>query len=311
MEPIRMYRVPLAPPPAGTVLVALSGRDSVALFNAITLDRIGTLPAGRNPHEIAVAPDATRAYVADAGASSITVLSLTERRVAATWPLPDSIRVHDVTVSADGRTIWGASGNPALVVELDGSGGAIRRRFPLERPGSWMLEPNGPGESLVIANLEGGAVTLLSPARGSQRVLTAKVGEIDAVATPDGRQVWSVNYQNDSLTVFDVNTGEARRQRSGRQSARVILTPDGRTALTVSSGDSVVVAWDVASGQRRAEVVVAGGPKVIALSRDGRRAYITHPQRGLITLLDVPSMKVLTTAPAPGTPDGVAVAERP
>lgn len=311
MEPIRMYRAPLVPPAAGLVLVALSGRDNVALFDAITLELIGTVPVGRNPHEIAVAPDAARAYVADAGASTITVLALADRRVVATWPLPDSIRVHDITVSADGRTVWAASGDPALVVELDAAAGQFRRRWTLERPGSWMLEPRGPNGTLVVANLEGGAVTLLSPADGSQRVLAGHVGEIDAVATPDGRHIWSVNYQNDSLTVFDMATGHGRRRRSGRQTARVILTPDGRTALTVSSGDSLVVAWDVATGERRADVVVAGGPKVIAMSRDGRRAYITHPQRGLVTLLDVPAMKVLTTALAPGTPDGIAVAERP
>ena len=307
MDPIRMYRVPLVPPRADVVAVALSARDSVALFDALTLDRLGTLPVGRAPHEIAVSPDGARAYVADAGASSITVLELPGRRVAATWPLPDSIKVHDVTVSADGRTVWAASGNPALVIELDATSGRVGRRFTLQRPGSWMLEHSRADGALVIGHLEGGAVTLLAPASGTERVLAGKVGEIDATTTPDGRQVWSVNVQDDSLTVFDLASGRATRQRSGRQAGRVILTPDGRTALTVNGGDSTVVAWDVATARRVGEVVVAGGPKVIALSRDGRRGYITHPQRCLLTLIDVPALRVLTTVAVPGTPDGVAV----
>jgi hypothetical protein len=47
---------------------------------------------------------------------------------------------------------------------------------------------------------------------------------------------------------------------------------------------------------------------VIALSADGRRAYITHPA-GALTMLDVPSMSVLHSVMLAGTPDGVAVTE--
>jgi YVTN family beta-propeller protein len=55
---------------------------------------------------------------------------------------------------------------------------------------------------------------------------------------------------------------------------------------------------------------VGGGPKVIAVSADGRRAYVTHPARDRLTMVDVASMTVLRTVAVPGTPDGVAVVER-
>lgn len=44
------------------------------------------------------------------------------------------------------------------------------------------------------------------------------------------------------------------------------------------------------------------------IAHDGRRAYVTHP-RGSLTMIDVPSMRVLRTIPLNGTPDGVAVVE--
>lgn len=322
MQPIRMYRVGHGSPGrpgsarpfvAGLVAVALSGRDSVALFDPHTLDRVATLPAGKNPHEIAAAPDGRRAFVANARDTSISVIEIGDApRVAATWFLPDSIHVHDVAASADGRTVWAASGEPALVVELDAATGRVGRRFPVERPGAWLLETGGPDGTLVIASLEGGAVTILAPTTGHQSVFPGLEGEIDAAPTADGREIWAVNYLNDSLTVFEAATGRIlARTLSGRQAARVVFTPDGRTALTVNSGDSAVVAFDVATRQRVASVVVAGGPKVIALSRDGRRAYVTHPERGALTVIDVASLNVLQSVPVPGMPDGVAVLEPP
>jgi YVTN family beta-propeller protein len=313
MQPVRMYRVPLRPRAAGVVAVALSGRDSVALFDAETLDRLATLPAGNDPHEIADSPDGRRAYVANAHDTTISVLDIsTTPRVAATWFLPDSIRVHDVAVSGDGGTVWAASGERRVVLELEAVSGRVRRRFPIERAGGWMLETGGPDGTLVIANLEGGAVTLLAPATGRQTVFPGREGEIDAAATRDGREIWAVNFMNDTLTVFDGRSGSILgKQRSGTRSGRVIFTPDGRRALTVNGGDSTLVAFDVGSRRPVATLTVAGGPKVIALSRDGRRAYVTHPERGMLTMIDVPSMTVLRSVPVPGTPDGVAVLEAP
>ena len=313
MQPIRMYRIPLRPAASGVVAVALSGRDSVALFDAQTLDRVATLPVGNDPHEIAASPDGRRAYVANAHDTTISVLDVASApRVAATWFLPDSIRVHDVAVSADGATVWAASGERQVVLELDAVSGRLRRRFPIERAGGWMLETGGPGGTLVIANLEGGAVTLLAPETGRQTVFPGREGEIDAAATVDGREIWAVNFRNDTLTVFDGQSGGVlHRRRSGAGSERVIFTPDGRSAITVNSGDSTLVVFEVQSKRAAGTVAVAGGPKVIALSRDGRRAYVTHPERGALTLIDVPSMTVLRSVPVPGTPDGVAVLEAP
>ena len=46
-----------------------------------------------------------------------------------------------------------------------------------------------------------------------------------------------------------------------------------------------------------------------AVSPDGRRAYVSHPGRDAVSMIDVPSMTVLRTVDVPGVPDGVAVAE--
>ena len=310
MEPIRMYRVPLRVAPEGVVAVALAGADSIALFTAHSLDRVATVPVGRNPHEIVASPDGGAVYVANTGDSSITRLEIRPRpRAVTAWRLPDQISVHDVAIGDDGL-VWAAAGQPATIFGIDAATGAVRHRYALQRPGSWMLDTRGPDGTLTIANLEGGAITLLSPATGEATVFDAANGEIDAVASPDGREIWSVNYRTGDLTVFDSRTGRiVRRQYSGLQASRVVFTPDGRLALVVHGGEATVVAYDVATKERRASVRVGDDPKVIALSRDGRRAYVTHPV-GALTLIDLPTMSVLHTVPLTGTPDGVAVVER-
>ena len=322
MQPVRMYRVPLSPPRGrGLVAVALLARDSVALFDAETLERVATLPVGNGPHEIAASPDGGRAYVADAGDTTITVIEANDAasgaasgapRVAATWGLPDSIRVHDVSASGDGRTVWAASGPRQVAFELDAATGRVRRRFALSRPGSWMIDARGAADPVVVAHLEGGAVTLIDPATGRQTVLEGREGEIDAAASPGGHEVWSVNLRDGHVTVFDRRSGRAlSREPAGREGMRVLFAPDGRTALVVLSGDSALVALDARTRQRLGAAAVPRGPKVLALSPDGRRAYLTHPEGETLTMVDVAAMAVLRTVPVPGRPDGVAVLGEP
>lgn len=309
MEPVRMYRVPLAPPPREVVAVSLSGRDSVALLDAGSLERVATVGVGRNPHEISASSDRRRAFVANARDTTISVIELgTRPRVAATWGLPDSISVHDVDADADGKTVWAVAAPKKLLLDIDAASGTIRRRLPLQRDGGWMVESEGPAGSVVVANLEGGAVTLLDRRTGRETILPGVEGEIDAAATRDGREVWSVNFRAGTLTIFDARTArQMSRETNAPGAGRVVFTPDGRTALVVQGGDSTIVAHDVRTHRRTASVVVPGGPKVIALSPDGRRAYVTHPEQGALTAVDVASMTVLRSIPLPGTPDGVAV----
>jgi YVTN family beta-propeller protein len=311
MEPIRMYRIGVQPSPDGRVVVALSGTDSVAVFDAQTLERAATVQVGRSPHEVTAAPDGRRAYVANTSDPTVDVLEVlpSPRRVAR-WTLPDAIRAHDVAVHGESNAVWAASGDPAVLVELDAATGRARRTVPLTLPGSWMLE-SARGRDIVVAHLEGGAVTLIDPGTGGRRTFAARTGEIDARFTPDGTAIWSVNAADGAVTVFDPATGRVvDRVSAGGDAGRIVFTPDGATALVVSTGAATVSAFDVRTRQRRSVVELAPGPKVIALSRDGRRAYVTHPEIGALTLIDVPAMTLLRRVAVPGAPDGVAVLER-
>lgn len=310
MQPVRMYRVPIRPRQNGLVAVALSAIDSVAILDDVTLERVSTVATGKNPHEISAAPGGDIAYVADAQDSTISVIDVASSpRVTARWKLPRNIRVHDVEATTDGQRLLAVSGERQVALEIDARSGRVVRVDTVPRAGGWMIDAPGPGGAAVIANLEGGAVTLLS--RGGVREFVGAEGEIDAAATPDLREVWSVNFRDGNLTVFDATSGrQLVRQLSGPGASRVVFLPNGRTALTVNGGDSTLVSWDVRSRTRLTTLKLPRSPKVIAVSSDGRRAYISHPGGGL-TAVDVPAMTIMRTIALPGTPDGVAVLRDP
>ena len=62
---------------------------------------------------------------------------------------------------------------------------------------------------------------------------------------------------------------------------------------------------DIACATVKARIPVAQGPVGVAISADGSRAYLTHPDAGLISELDGRSRKVIKTMNVGGAPPRV------
>ena len=64
--------------------------------------------------------------------------------------------------------------------------------------------------------------------------------------------------------------------------------------------------FEIASGRLIRDTPLPASPKVLALSGDGRRAYLTNPEDHSATVVDLEQGRVLTTVKTGRRPDGVA-----
>ena len=80
------------------------------------------------------------------------------------------------------------------------------------------------------------------------------------------------------------------------------------TLLALCQGAAEVDVIDTATAAVTARIAVDKVPAGLALSPDGAFAFITHPDIGLLTRLDVKTRKVAATAHLGGQPFGIAAA---
>lgn len=291
------------------VLVALSGRDSVVALHGLTLERLFAVATGPGPHEIVATRDGRRAFVANTRAASVSVIDLAQRAPGPTYALGVGADPHDVELTADERTLWVTVASQRTLLELDAETGGIRERWTLPADGGWMVDAGPLDGPVVVAHLEGGGVSMLD--RTSRRIafLPLAPGEIEAVLSPDGATIWSSNMQTDTVTVSAVATKTRLTwfPSSGRSPVRVLITPDGRTAAVANGGSSAVVLVETANHLAATVIPLSQAPKVLAVSGDGRRLYVSHPEPGGVSLIDLVARKLVKTIALDGTPDGVAV----
>jgi YVTN family beta-propeller protein len=310
----------IARPAAADVLVVVSnGESTVTLLDPATLSPVARFPTGAGPHEVAVSPDHRFAYVADAGSGpsspgrTVTVVDLVRREVKATYDLGAGSLPHDLAVSPDGSLLWAACAPDRTVREIDTDDGTIARTWKTGVEGGWMLAAAPGGAKLYVAHLEGGGVTIIDRARERTSFIRTRPGEMGIAVSPDGKEVWAANLQSSRITVIDVATDRvlARFASGGKSPLRVKFTPDGRRVLVPHRDGKTLVVFDRARRAPLQTIRLPVQPKILTVSGDGRRAFLTSPERAMAMAVDLRSGRVTDVIPTGKTPDGIAWAGTP
>jgi YVTN family beta-propeller protein len=173
--------------------------------------------------------------------------------------------------------------------------------------------------TLVVANKSEATVSLIDLGSGKvAATLPVGQGPHEVAVSPDGRLALVANYGQDvdghSLTVIDVPGARVERTIDLEEYRRPhgLAFLDDRRALVTVEENQAVLEVDVAAGRLgRAIPTNQQVSHMVAVSPDGRRAYVANIGSGTISALDLTAGKriknVATGAGAEGiavTPDG-------
>lgn len=291
------------PVKAGVLVIAYMGESQVVLVDSVTYKTIAALPSGKNPHEVRVSRDKRFAYVA--AGKSITVVDIKNRKVKTAFDLGD-YSAHDIRVSRDGKRIWAACAGAQAILELDSETGKILKTYKTNQPGSWFVEITPDERKIYTPNLEGKSVSVINRATGEVKIIRFEDAVYGIDITPDGKQVW---VSGRGLAVIDTAADKviARIETSEIETGRIRLTSNGKKAVVGLS--KKVVVYDVKTRRLISETEVSASPKVLTLSADNRRAFLTNPDDDSVSVVDIVNGKKLTVFQTGKKPDGIGWAD--
>ena len=173
------------------------------------------------------------------------------------------------------------------------------------------------GGALLVLNKAAASAAILDPRSGAV-LATMPTGEgpHEVAVSPDGRLAVVTNYgqpqrPGSTLTLLDL---AARRPLATIDVAPlqrphgVGWLPDGRRVAVTSETDSLVALVDVIERRVVARVRTGqGGSHMLALSRDGARAYVANIGSGSVSMLDLEGRYLLRTTPTGAGAEGIAL----
>lgn len=277
--------------------------SKVAIIDGVSYKTLATLETGKNPHEVRISPDKRHAYVA--AGKSITVIDLKNRKVKTTFDL-GSYSAHDIRVSRDGRRFWAACAVAQAILELDSETGKVLKTYKTNQQGSWFVEITPDERKIYTPNLEGKSVSVINRTTGEVKVIQFEKPVYGIDITPDGKQVW---VSGGDLAVIDTVTDKVITtvKASEVETGRIRLTTDGKKLVVALSKKLVV--FDAKTRSLISEIELRSSPKVLALSADNRRAFLTNPDDNSVSVVDIVTGKQVTSFQTGKKPDGIGWAE--
>jgi DNA-binding beta-propeller fold protein YncE len=171
-----------------------------------------------------------------------------------------------------------------------------------------MLVVTPDDRKIYTANLEGKSVSIIDRDAKSVRSIPFESGQIGIDASPDGREIWVHHIEKAQLSVIDVATERvtATFGSGGQGAGRVKFTPDGKHVLVAQSGSRNLVVFEAASRRLVKSIALSAAPKILTVSPDGKRAFLTSPPADRTLVVDLASMQEVATFPTGKAPDGIA-----
>ncbi|WP_295637639.1 beta-propeller fold lactonase family protein [uncultured Methylibium sp.] len=245
---------------------------SISVIDPASFTELRRLPTGKEPHHLYLSPDERSLLVANAMADSLTLVD----------PRTGEIQ----------RTITGVPDPYHL-------------RFSPDM--KWFVTAANRLNHVAIYRWNGDA-------EGAELTLVKKV---PAAKTPshlaiDGasRVVYASLQDSDQLMAIELATQTPRWTVStGKLPADVYLTPDDRHLLVGLTGDEFVEVYDVVANPARLlkRIRTGTGAHAFRAWGDGRHVLVSNRVANTISRVDLQTLEVVDTYPAPGGPDCIDV----
>jgi DNA-binding beta-propeller fold protein YncE len=315
--------------PAGTIIVSNMNDHTATLLDAATGRVLATLPTGEGPHEVAASRDGKWALVSNYGVrgkpgSTITIIDVTKREVARTIDLKEYQRPHGMTFLPGDTLVAITSEAAKLVLFLDVRNGTVVRTFPTNGRASHMLAVSSKGDRVITANIADATISVLALAGGEPKLIPVARQPEGIAITPDGGHAWVGSNRDTIVLVVNLNTSAVTDTLRGfGMPYRIAISADGRRAVVTDPVKATIRMFDVATRRERfsldvprdslvptAEVPGSPSPEGVAVSPDGRWAFVTLQGRNRLVTIDLDRGAIVSWAPTGTWSDGVAFARR-
>jgi len=201
--------------PDGRLVVTAERSRSVAIVDTRRGDAVTSIETGQQgTHMVAVTPDGSRAFTANIGSGTVSVLDLAAGRKLRDIAVGG--RPEGIALTPDGRELWVGDLEGARVQAFDAQSferlaevatGAVPIRVLASPDGRW----------IVTSNLGDGSLSVIDrSARRVERTITVsgsrEAAQVTILFSPDGRRIYAAETGRNAVAEIDFESGRVLRR---------------------------------------------------------------------------------------------------
>jgi WD40 repeat protein len=325
-------------------LLALSKRNhTLAIVDPVTLQVIARAPVGPDPHEVIASSDGKTAYVSIYGGGRYHALSVIDLVAQKALPDIDTGALNGPHgLAFVGGKLWFTAEGAKAVARYDPTTAGVDWIMGTGQNRTHMIYVTADEKQVYTTNVSSATVSILEqvvlppmgpppgvhPPSGAmppppgasqprmdwnQIVIPVGKGDEGFDVSPDGRELWTANAQDGTLSIIDIATKRVMSTLAAKifGANRLKFTPDGKLVLISSLRNGDLVIYDAGSRKELKRVNIGHGAAGILMDPEGGRAFVACSPDNYVAILDLKSLTVTGRLDVGGEPDGLAWAVRP
>lgn len=336
---------------SSALLVLEKSDNMLAIVDPASLQVVARIPSGPDPHEIVVSADGKLAYISNYGGNDSTLNTISVIDLAARKPLPPinlgALRSTHGLAFAGGKLYFTAETNK-VIGRYDPPTQSVDWVLGTGQDRTHMVVVNESLDRIVTANVSSATISIIElvpapmggfgpppgnppgnasappasgPPSGAQRK-TWRVTNIPAGRgvegfdiSPDGREIWGANAQDDTVTIIDVASNRVTDTVpiAVRGANRLKFTPDGKRVLIsglAGSATNNLLVLDAVTRKEVKKFDLGGGAAGIEVVPDGSRAYVAVSGKDKVAVLNLHTWEISGNISTRKQPDGLAWVQR-
>lgn len=201
---------PMIGPKDGLLYVTTELDKTITIIDPKTLKIIGTLPTGQpESHMLALSNDGRRAYTANVGPGTVSVIDLQPRKVLKVIPI--SANTQRIAISPDDKWVFTADQTKPQMAVIDTASNTVAKWIPMEGIG-YGSAPTPDGRWLLVALPDQNKVAVID-LKTMQVARTVPVAAYpqEVLVRPDGKSAYVSCEKANQVAEIDTTTWKVIR----------------------------------------------------------------------------------------------------
>ena len=201
---------PMIGPKDGRLYVTTELDKTITVIDPKTLKVVGVIPTGQpESHMLILSHDGRRAYTANVGPGTVSVIDLQARKVLKVIPI--SANTQRISISPDDKWVFTADQTKPQMAVIDTAAGTVAKWIPLEGIG-YGAAPTPDGRWLLVALPDQNKVAVID-LKTMQVARTVPVGTYpqEVLVRPDGKAAYVSCEHANQVAEIDTTTWNVTR----------------------------------------------------------------------------------------------------
>jgi YVTN family beta-propeller protein len=309
-------------PAPGRLLVLAKSDHTLSVVDPATLNVIGRVPSGPDPHEVVASSDGRFAYISNynGGGNIITPIDLVAMKALPPIDLGPLRAPHGLAFA--GGKLWFTAEGARAIGSYDPASSKVDWILGTGQNRTHMIFVFDDLKRIVTSNVSSATLTIIEETGGrglggppggpqadwDETVVPVGRGAEGFDVSPDGKEVWAANARDGTVSIVDLSTKKVTQTLAAHVDGanRLKFTPDGKLVLvsTLSGTDLTVLSAATRAVVKR--IKIGRGAAGIQMQPDGVRAFVACTPDDDVAVIDLKSLEVTGHIDAGRQPDGLA-----